>query len=134
MEQVARPVLMLELTDSPFLLGAVIAAYMAPSFLLGLFAGVVVDRFPRASVLSASQIPPVAAALVTVLLLATGAMQAWHVLLLSVLSGSNNPSLQPARQAVLPSLVPTGAVRSAVALGPRDALFVLGAVVTLRRL
>ena len=51
LETVARPVLIVELTGSAFLLGAVLAAYMAPTLLLAPIAGIIIDRFPHRRVL-----------------------------------------------------------------------------------
>jgi MFS family permease len=51
MQIMAMSWLVYRLTNSPFLLGAVNFASQAPSLLLGPFAGVVSDRFPRRATL-----------------------------------------------------------------------------------
>ena len=116
MDQVARPVLVFELTDSAFLVGAVIAARMAPNFLLGLFAGSLVDRYPRRNVLVASQILNGIASLALVPLLLSGWIEAWQVIALVSLQGVTIAFFQPARQAILPALVPVETLRAAVAM------------------
>ncbi len=116
LDQVARPVLIVELTGSALLLGAVLAARMAPNLLLGLFAGAVVDRYPRRVVLVLSQAGNVAATGALFLLLLFDLAEAWHVVALAAAAGVNIAFFQPARQAILPSMVPQSALRPAVAL------------------
>ncbi len=116
LDQVARPVLIVELTGSALLLGAVLAARMAPNLLLGLFAGAVVDRYPRRVVLVLSQAGNVAATGALFLLLLFDLAEAWHVIALAAAAGVNIAFFQPARQAILPSMVPQSALRPAVAL------------------
>ena len=116
LDQVARPVLIAELTGSALLLGAVLAARMAPNLLIGLFAGAIVDRYPRRLVLVLSQAGNVAASGALFLLLLFDIVEAWQVILLAAASGVNIAFFQPARQAILPSMVPQSALRPAVAL------------------
>ncbi len=116
LDQVARPVLIAELTGSALLLGAVLAARMAPNLLLGVFAGAIVDRYPRRRILVLSQTGNVLSAALLCILLAAGWVEAWHVILLAAVSGANIAFFQPARQAILPAMLPSSAMRSAVAL------------------
>ena len=115
-DQVARPVLVFELTDSAFLVGVVFAARMAPNFVLGLFAGALVDRYPRKAVLAGSQVGNAVASGLVLLLLLFDTLEAWHVIVLVAVNGSSIAFFQPARQAILPMLVPPDALRPAVAL------------------
>lgn len=89
---------------------------MAPNLLLGVFAGAIVDRYPRRRILILSQIGNVAAAALLGMLLAAGWVDAWHVIALAAVSGANIAFFQPARQAILPAMTPPDAMRSAVAL------------------
>ena len=116
LDQSARPVLIAELTGSAFLLGMVLAARMAPNLILGLFAGAIVDRYPRRRVLVLSQVGNVLAAGALFLLLLFDLVEAWHVIALAAAAGVNIAFFQPARQAILPSMVPESALRPAVAL------------------
>ena len=116
LDQVARPVLIAELTGSALLLGAVLAARMAPNLVLGVFAGAVVDRYPRRRILILSQLGNVLAAALLCILLAAGWVEAWHVIALAAVSGANIAFFQPARQAILPAITPPDTMRSAVAL------------------
>lgn len=116
LDQVARPVLIADLTGSALLLGAVLAARMAPNLILGVFAGAIVDRYPRRRILILSQAGNAFSALTLCLLLVSGWVEAWHVIALAALSGTNIAFFQPARQAILPAMVPVESMRSAVAL------------------
>ncbi|MXX30801.1 MAG: MFS transporter, partial [Chloroflexi bacterium] len=69
LELVARAVLIVELTGSAVLLGAVLAAWMAPNLLLSPFAGAVVDRYPYRRVLIGSFLANAAASGVLFILL-----------------------------------------------------------------
>ena len=108
--------LIAELTGSALLLGAVLAARMAPNLLLGVFAGAIVDRYPRRRILVLSQTGNVLSAALLCILLAAGWVEAWHVILLAAVSGANIAFFQPARQAILPAMLPSSAMRSGVAL------------------
>ncbi len=116
LDQVARPVLVYELTGSAVLLGTVLAARMAPNLVLGIFAGAIVDRYPRRTILVLSQAGNVVAAGALFLLLLADIAEAWHVILLAAAAGVNIAFFQPARQAILPAMVPASALRPAVAL------------------
>ena len=116
LDQVARPVLIAELTGSALLLGAVLAARMAPNLVLGLVAGAVVDRYPRRLILVFSQAGNVVATGAMFVLLLFDVVEAWHVIALAAAAGINIAFFQPARQAILPSMVPQEALRPAVAL------------------
>ena len=89
---------------------------MAPNLVLGVFAGAVVDRYPRRRILILSQLGNVLAAALLCILLAAGWVEAWHVIALAAVSGANIAFFQPARQAILPAITPPDTMRSAVAL------------------
>ena len=89
---------------------------MAPNLLLGVFAGAIVDRYPRRRILVLSQTGNVLSAALLCILLAAGWVEAWHVILLAAVSGANIAFFQPARQAILPAMLPSSAMRSGVAL------------------
>ncbi len=116
LDQAARPVLIYELTDSAVLLGVLLAARMVPNLILGVFAGAIVDRYPKRTVLVLSQAGNVVAAGVLFLLLLLELAEDWHVILLAAAAGVNIAFFQPARQAILPTMVPPSALRPAVAL------------------
>ena len=116
METVARPILIFEFTGSAFLLGAVLAAYMAPSLILSPLAGLIIDRYPYRRVLSgAIAINAVSSGILFLLLLLDQA-EAWHVVALSAVSGTSIGFFHPVRRAMLPVIVEQDHLRSATAL------------------
>lgn len=102
-ELVARAVLIVELTGSAVLLGAILAAWMAPDLLLSPFAGAIVDRYTYRRVLIGSLLANATAAGVLFILLITGQAQSWQVIAVSALSGIGFVFFSLARRAAAPS-------------------------------
>ena len=87
MEHVALGWLVLELTDSPFMVGLASAARMAPFFFLGILSGAVADRVDRRVLLRfLAGGAAVIAALMAALLVAD-VVRVWHVMVLAVAMG-----------------------------------------------
>lgn len=116
LETVGRPVLIVELTGSPFLLGVVLAAYMGPNLVLAPLTGVIIDRFPHKLVLLGAFAASVASSGTLFLLLLFDSAEGWHVIALAVFSGISSGIFSPGRRAMLPSIVDQEHYRSAVAL------------------
>lgn len=116
MQMIAQAWVVLEITGSAFWLG--VDAFLAtlPMILFSLLGGVLADRIDRRHVMMASQILQMSSAIILVVLLATGTVQVWHILLLSFFTGSVQALGGPAYQAILPSLVGREHVQNAVAL------------------
>ncbi len=116
LETVARPVLIVELTGSAFLLGVVLAAYMAPTLLLAPIAGIIIDRFPHRRVLVGALTANITSSGVLFILLLLDQAQGWQVIVLAVFSGLSTGFFHPARRAMLPNMVEQSHLRSAMAL------------------
>ena len=116
MEQIARPVLILQLTDSELMLGLVVAARMTPQLLFGLIAGVAADRFDRKRIIVLAQIATMAFHFITAALVLTDVVQAWHVFALAFATGTSMVFNQTARQSLIPQLVPQDQVLNAISL------------------
>lgn len=116
MEQVARPVLILDLTDSAFLVGLVMATRMAPMLIFGLVAGVAADRMDKRRLLLTTQAVTMATHFALAFLVLSGAVEVWHVFVTAFISGTSMSFNQPARQSLIPRLVPQEALLNAVAL------------------
>jgi MFS family permease len=116
MEQIVRPVLILQLTDSALMLGLVVATRMLPMLLFGLVAGAIADRVDRKRILLATQTVTMSVHFLTAALVLTGVIQPWHVFITTFLSGTSMAFNQPARQSLIPLLVPREALMNAVAL------------------
>ncbi|HLH22059.1 MAG TPA: MFS transporter [Chloroflexota bacterium] len=114
-QQVGVGWLILELTDSPLQLG--LASFMRglPMMIVSPIGGVLVDRFDRRRMVLLSQLTAGLCALALVALIAGGWVAPWHVYLLSLISGATVTVNFPARQAMIPALVPPGEVGRAVA-------------------
>ncbi len=116
MEQVARPLLILELTDSGLMLGLLAATRMLPQLLVGIWAGVLADRMDKKRLLGLSQAVTFGMHLITALLLLSGLIEVWMVFLTTFISGSSMAFNQPARQSLIAQIVPTENLHNAVAL------------------
>jgi MFS family permease len=105
MQQVAMSWLVYRLTNSAFLLGLVGFTGQIPTFLLAPFAGVVADRFDRRRLLIYTQALSMAQAAVLSIVVLTGVVQVWHIIILSLLLGIINTFDIPGRQSFFVELV-----------------------------
>jgi MFS family permease len=115
-DQIAKPLLILELTGSPIHLGMILVARTSPAVLLGPVAGVMADNLNRRTVLLATKFVVfglTAAFTVTVVL---GIVELWHIYAYNILRGATMAFDQPARRAMIPSIVPNHLVTNAMAL------------------
>jgi MFS family permease len=117
MEGVAQGWLVLELTNSPLLLGLTGLTFAAPTIALTLLGGVIADRADRRRIMIFSQ----GASALNFLLLATliviGWIALWHVMALAFVSGCVRAFDRPSRMALLPQMVPREDIANAVAVG-----------------
>ena len=113
---VARPLLVLHLTDSAVHLGLVMAVRTIPSLLLGLLAGVVADNFNRRTVLLTTKVVVFCLGAVFAFIMVMGWIELWHVYVFTLVRGATMAFDQPARRAMIPSLVPKHLVTNAIAL------------------
>ncbi|MBI2911767.1 MAG: MFS transporter [Chloroflexi bacterium] len=116
MDQVTRGWLVYQLTDSAFLLGVATALRSLPLLLLGVWGGVFADRFDRRRLLLVVEGAALVLDLALALLVLTGLVQVWHVLLTAVFSGIAMSFTQPARQAFIADLVDRRRLLNAMAL------------------
>jgi len=116
MEQVVRPLLILELTGSPLQVGFVVAVRMVPQLLFGLLAGVVADKYNKRLVLMSSQSVTMTMHLILAVLLLSGRIEVWHVFITAFISGSSMAFNQPARQSMIPRIIPSDIMLNAIAL------------------
>lgn len=116
MDEIVRGWIAYGLTGSPFWLGVVAASRHAPLLVFGPWAGVFADRFNRRWQLVLAQWANTLVDLTLLTLLVTGRLEAWHLAALGLAAGSAQSFMQPARQAMLPRLVPRSELMSAIAL------------------
>jgi MFS family permease len=105
-----------ELTHSALELTLVAAMQSVPMVVLSPFSGVIVDRVQKRTVILITQIFAVAIAAVIAVLITTGHIQYWHLLLSSFLSGINWAFSTTARNAIMAELVPGEKLYNAIAL------------------
>ena len=91
MQSIGQAWLVLELTHSAWLLGLVGALQFLPVMLFALFGGVVADKLPKRTVLLFTQSSAALQAFVLWILVASGGVQLWHVLVLAALLGAPLP-------------------------------------------
>jgi MFS family permease len=129
MEQVVRPILIFELTGSAFEMGLVIFVRMLPQFVFGLFAGVIADRYSKQRILMLSQTVTMLMHLTLAVLILSGHIQVWHIFVTAFISGGSMAFNQPARQSLVPRLVPAEILLNALALNSAamNVMRVLGA-------
>ena len=116
MQTVAQSFLVLQLTGSGTALGLAIAARFVPIFLFGPWGGLVADRLDKRRVLYATQTMSGVLALTLGLLTGTHSIRMWMVYLLALGLGFVNVFDNPARQSLIPELVPPAQLRNAVTL------------------
>ena len=115
-EFTARGWLIVDLTKSAFLLGAVDAAWALTAGLGSIPMGVVADRVNRRDLLAAGNVVILAVALVIGVLVATGLIAIWCIILAAALDGLLFAGRIPAGQAMTARLVPEDHLMNAVSL------------------
>ena len=105
LQMIATSWLIYYLTGSALLLGVATFMLHIPVLVLGPFAGVWVDRRRKRQVLLVTQSIAFAQALVMLALLASGHVQAWHLIAANFVLGLVNAFDSPARQSQLVELV-----------------------------
>jgi len=105
MQRIALAWLVYRLTNSAFLLGLVGFSGQIPTFLFASFAGVLVDRWNRHRMLVVTQVLSMAQAFTLSLLILTGTVRVWHIVVLSLLLGIVNAFDIPARQSFVVEMV-----------------------------
>jgi MFS family permease len=127
MQSIGQAWLVLELTHSAWLLGVVGALQFLPIMLLSLFGGVLADRLPKRKVLLFTQSFAMLQATILWILVATGHVQVWEVLVLASLLGLTNSVDMPTRQAFVVEMVGREDLPNAIALN--SSLFNMARVV-----
>jgi MFS family permease len=116
MQTVTQSWLVLQLTDSPFLLGLTATLQFGPILLFSVFTGVLADRVTRRSLLLVTQSTQCCLAIALGALAASGHARYWHVLVVAVIWGVVASIDQPARQSLVIELVGRENIASAVGL------------------
>jgi MFS family permease len=112
----AQGYLVYDLTRDEFILGLVSFCHAAPVLLAAPVAGAVLDRVDRRRALQAVQVVQAVTTLLLAILVTTGRIEIWHLLVLAVIMGFASGFDWPARLTIVPALVSREQLKSAVAL------------------
>ncbi len=116
MQTTAQAWLVLELTHSALLLGLVGVLQFSPVMVFSLVGGVLADRVPKRTLLLVTQSVALVQATIMWLLVVTGTVQVWHILLLVALLGIANALDTPTRQAFVGEMAGREDLPNAIAL------------------
>ncbi len=108
--------LIFDLTKQPIYLGYVGLTLAIPSIALNLFGGAFADRLSLKAMIGVCQTSTACVVLVLMVLTVRGLVEPWHVLVTAFLVGAVQAFDSPARQSILPRLVPREDIPSAVAM------------------
>ncbi|MGP3983534.1 MFS transporter [Streptomyces sp. KR80] len=116
MQRIAQDWLVLSLTGSSAAVGITTALQFLPMLLLGLYGGVIADRFPKRLLLLITQSAMGLTGLALAALTLSGHVQVWHVYLMAFLLGLATVVDNPARQAFVAEMVGPHELPNAVSL------------------
>lgn len=116
MQTVAQGWVVLNMTNSAFLLGVDGFLSTGPMLIFSLFGGVVADRLERRKIMLFSQYLQMTFAFILAALIFSGNVKVWHIFLLSFLTGSAQSFSGPAYISLLPLLVKREDVPNAIAM------------------
>jgi len=116
MQDVAQPWLVLSLSGSAFWVGATSFATNIPGLLFTLPGGLLADRFDRKKVTLFFQAIQFVFVLLLVILLITGWLKVWMIIVISFIVGLTDSLCNPALQTIVPSLVKREDIPRAVSL------------------
>lgn len=139
MASVTQGWLVVELTESPFMLGFLVFFRSIPMLVLSPFGGILADRVKRTRLLLLAQAMMAFTDLITGILVLLGIIQIWHLALAGISVGTQFALSSPARTALVSDIVPRKHLSNAVALtsitmnssrilGPTLAGFLIGII------
>ena len=116
MEIMAMAWLMKELTESPYYLGLLVVCRVAPLLLFALVGGVVTDMVDRRKLLINTLLGAAVISVVLLILVYTGVIVPWHLLVAAALGAVLTGFNHPARAAIIPNVTPKEYLMNAIAL------------------
>jgi MFS family permease len=116
MQNIALEWLVLELSRSPTAVGITMACQFLPMLLLGMYGGMIADRYPKRVVLMVTQSLNGILSGVLAVLTITGSIRVEHVYLFALAAGLVFVVDNPTRQVFVNEVVPERYVRNAIAL------------------
>jgi len=116
METMAMAWLLKELTGSPYYLGLFGVCRVAPLFFFALIGGVVADRVDRRKLLMSCFMASAFISLALLILIRSGVIAPWHILVAAALGAAITGFNHPARGAIIPNVTPKNELMNAIAL------------------
>jgi MFS family permease len=116
MQMIARGYLAFELTGKNTALGLVMIAFGVPQLLLSLWGGVIADRLPKRRVLMVSQLAVALNCAWIAIMIQTGLIEFWMLVLAGAIQGAAFSFVGPTRQAFLGDLLERDRIGNAVVL------------------
>ncbi|MGE3856346.1 MAG: MFS transporter [Dehalococcoidia bacterium] len=113
---VTRGWLIYGMSGSSFLVGLSTFAAMGPMLVVPPVIGVLADRLDRRRILSIAYIVDIVQSLTLMLLAATGMIEVWMIVVLSMVNGISRATQLPTSQALAASLVPADRLLNALSL------------------
>jgi len=116
LQQVTLGWLAFDITGSPLIAAVVFGVRSLPQLLIGPIGGVLGDRFDRKRFLMVMTAYLSVLAMGFAVLLSVGNVQAWHLIVFTLLQGTGQAMVQPVRQALVANTVPQNDLMNAIAL------------------
>ena len=116
MNIVARAWVAYDITGSGLAIGLVAIARGAPRFFVAPFAGVAADRFDKRRMLLVTQVLRAGLSIITAVLVMTGLIEIWHLMLIGAAEGITASFMMPTRTAFISDLVGEERLPNAIAL------------------
>lgn len=116
MQSTAIGWLALELSDRSSFVGLVAFAAGIPFLIVSIPGGILLDQFDRRKVLIGCQLIAALCATLIAADVISGLVQTWHLLLFAFANGSLQAIMNPAQQAIVPSLVSRARLTNGIAL------------------
>lgn len=116
MELVALLWLVNELTHSPLMLTIVGSCRYIPMIIFPIFGGMIADTMERRKLLIIALLGAASLSITLAILVKTGIVAIWHIIILSLLSGVTTSLNHPARHSIIPNLVPREYLLNAISL------------------
>lgn len=116
MDQIALNWLVFTLTGSAVWLAILNLTRLAPMLIFGLVAGITADRYDRRKVMLVTNVASMLLAVALAIVVTTGVVEVWMVLLIGAGRGIFNSFNLPSRQSLIADIVPRYSLTNALAL------------------
>ena len=127
MQRIAQDWLILQLSGNVALVGLTVTLQLGPMLVFGLWGGMLADRYNKRAILAITQSIFALSALLLGVLVVTGLVQPWHILLSALVLGLATVPDNPARQAFVVEVAGGDNLRNAISLN--STVFQMGALV-----